>query len=56
LKDKIDSNIKKVLDYGQYIMGSKVIELEEKLVSYTGSEHCISYSWVLWGWRCNIDQ
>jgi UDP-2-acetamido-2-deoxy-ribo-hexuluronate aminotransferase len=40
IKERINS----VLDHGQYIMGPEVIELEEKLASYTGSKHCITVS------------
>ncbi len=31
-----------VLNHGQYIMGPEVVELEERLQSYTGSSHCIT--------------
>jgi UDP-2-acetamido-2-deoxy-ribo-hexuluronate aminotransferase len=42
LKSQIDSNIQKVLDHGQYILGPEVDELEEKLAAYTGTKYCIS--------------
>ncbi|GLR64674.1 DegT/DnrJ/EryC1/StrS family aminotransferase [Marinospirillum insulare] len=42
IKDKIDSNIQKVLAHGQYILGPEVTELEEKLAAFTGTKHCIS--------------
>lgn len=42
LKSQIDSNIQKVLDHGQYILGPEVAELEEKLAAYTGTKYCIS--------------
>lgn len=42
LKDKIDSNIHKVLDHGQYVMGAEVGELESKLADYVGVKHCVS--------------
>ncbi|VEB24925.1 DegT/DnrJ/EryC1/StrS family aminotransferase [Avibacterium volantium] len=42
IKDKIDSNIQKVLSHGQYILGPEVIELEEKLAHFVGAKYCIS--------------
>ncbi|WP_199722963.1 DegT/DnrJ/EryC1/StrS aminotransferase family protein [Pusillimonas sp. NJUB218] len=42
LKPRIQENINRVLDHGQYIMGPEVGELEEKLAAYTGSKHCIT--------------
>ena len=42
LKDKIDNNIKKVLDDAHYIMGPEVKELEEKLANYVGRKYCAS--------------
>ena len=44
LKEKIDSNIHKVLDHGQYVMGPEVITLEAELAKYAGTKHCISCS------------
>jgi len=44
IRGKIDSNIKKVLDHGQYIMGPEVSELEEKLANFVGVKHCIGVS------------
>lgn len=44
LREKIDLNIKKVLDHGQYIMGPEIQELEEILRKYTGTKHCITNS------------
>jgi len=44
LKEKIDTNIHKVLDHGQYVMGPEVHALESKLAEYTGTKHCISCS------------
>jgi UDP-2-acetamido-2-deoxy-ribo-hexuluronate aminotransferase len=44
IRKNIDSNIKKVLDHGQYIMGPEVFELEEKLAHYVGVKHCIGVS------------
>lgn len=40
LKDKIDSNIQKVLNDSHYIMGEEVKELEEKLAKYVGRKYC----------------
>ncbi|WP_275387121.1 DegT/DnrJ/EryC1/StrS family aminotransferase [Xenorhabdus bovienii] len=42
IKDKIDENIQKVLAHGKYILGPEVLELEEKLVEYTGAKYCIT--------------
>ncbi len=42
IKDKIDTNIAKVLTHGHYIMGPEVTELEEKLSNYCGAKYCIS--------------
>ena len=44
IREKIEDNIKKVLDHGKYIMGPEVFELEEKLSSYVGTKHAISCS------------
>lgn len=41
VRDKIEANIRRVLDHGKYIMGSEVQELEEKLASYVKSKHAI---------------
>ncbi len=42
LKQTIDARIHRVLDHGQYIMGSEVVELEAKLCQYTGANNCIT--------------
>ena len=42
IKEKIDANIQKVLAHGNYILGSEVAELEEKLAAYVGAKHCIT--------------
>lgn len=42
LKSEIDARIQRVLDHGQYIMGPEVRELEERLETYTGANHCIT--------------
>ncbi|MEX2488566.1 MAG: DegT/DnrJ/EryC1/StrS family aminotransferase [Pseudomonadales bacterium] len=44
IRDKIDANIKKVLDHGQYIMGPEIAELEERLAEFIGVKHCIGVS------------
>lgn len=36
IRDKIEANIKKVLDHGKYIMGPEIEELEKKLAGYVG--------------------
>lgn len=40
LKEKIDNNIKKVLNKSNYIMGEEVKILEEKLAKYVGRKYC----------------
>lgn len=42
IKEKINTNIQKVLSHGQYILGPEVDELEEKLGAFVGAKHCIS--------------
>lgn len=42
LKPAIDGRIANVLDHGRYIMGPEIAELEERLASYVGVDHCIS--------------
>ncbi|MDM8517486.1 DegT/DnrJ/EryC1/StrS family aminotransferase [Desulfobacterales bacterium HSG16] len=44
IRAKIEENIKKVLDHGQYIMGPEIKALESSLCDYTGAEFCISCS------------
>ena len=40
LKDKIDANVHKVLDNGNYIMGDEVKVLEKELADYVGVKYC----------------
>lgn len=42
LKTEIDANIQSVLDSAQFIGGSYVKELEEKLAAFVGRKHCIT--------------
>jgi len=44
IRDKIENNIKKVLDHGKYIMGPEVKELEEKLADFVGVKYAIGCS------------
>lgn len=44
LKPAIDERIHKVLEHGQFIMGSEVPELEAKLAEFVGTKHCIGAS------------
>lgn len=44
IENIVNENIKKVLDSGQYIMGSQIAELETKLADYVGSKYCVSCS------------
>lgn len=40
LKDRINSNIEKVLNDSKYIMGDEVKELEKRLANYVGAKYC----------------
>ena len=40
LKEKINNNINKVLEDGNYIMGEEVKTLEERLANYVGVKYC----------------
>lgn len=42
IKAEIDAGIQRVLAHGQYILGSEVAELEEKLAAYVGAKCCIT--------------
>lgn len=42
LKPEIDANIQSVLDTAQFIGGSYVRELEEKLAAFVGRKHCVT--------------
>jgi len=44
IREKIETNIFKVLDHGQYIMGPEVEKLEERLAEFVGAKHAISCS------------
>jgi|LWDU01.1.fsa_nt_gi UDP-2-acetamido-2-deoxy-ribo-hexuluronate aminotransferase len=44
IRSQIDSNIKKVLSHGCYIMGPEVNKLEEQMAEYVGVKHCIGVS------------
>jgi UDP-2-acetamido-2-deoxy-ribo-hexuluronate aminotransferase len=41
IRDQIDSNIRTVLNHGQYIMGPEVQQLEKVLGSYVGARHAM---------------
>ncbi len=41
IRDKIEANIKTVLDHGQYIMGPEITQLEERLARFTGSRYAV---------------
>ena len=41
IRQKIEDNIKTVLDHGRYIMGPEIGELEQKLAAYVGSKHAM---------------
>ncbi|MGK0257321.1 DegT/DnrJ/EryC1/StrS family aminotransferase [Sulfitobacter pontiacus] len=42
LRVEINDRIARVLDHGKYILGPEVEELEDRLASYTGADHCIT--------------
>jgi len=42
ISERIDANIARVLEHGQYILGPEVAELEQKLIEYVGVTHCIT--------------
>lgn len=42
LRDRIDANIARVIDHGQFIMGPEVAELERELSAYCGARHSIA--------------
>lgn len=42
LRESVNGRIQRVLDHGQYILGPEVAEAEEKLATYTGSDHCVT--------------
>jgi len=42
LRPQIQERINRVLEHGQYILGPEVTELEERLASYTGTQHCVT--------------
>ena len=44
IENKINCRIQKVMDHGQFILGPEVRELEQKLVEFTGSKHCVTVS------------
>ncbi len=44
LKPQLEQNIHNVLRHGQYVMGSEVGKLEEKLADFVGVRHCIAVS------------
>ncbi len=44
IRERIESNIRKVLDHGRYINGPEITELEEKLASYVGMKFAAGVS------------
>lgn len=42
IREKIENNILKVLDHGQYVLGPEVAELEKRLAEFVGVNHAIS--------------
>jgi UDP-2-acetamido-2-deoxy-ribo-hexuluronate aminotransferase len=41
IRSKLEENIKRVLDHGQYIMGPEIQELEEKLAHFVGTRYAV---------------
>jgi dTDP-4-amino-4,6-dideoxygalactose transaminase len=39
IRDRIEANIRAILDHGRYIMGPEIQRLEEKLADYVGVKH-----------------
>jgi UDP-2-acetamido-2-deoxy-ribo-hexuluronate aminotransferase len=44
IRPSLESGIHRVLHHGQYILGPEVGELERRLATFTGAQHCISVS------------
>ena len=44
LREPINKGIQAVLDHGQFVLGAEVDELEQRLASFVGANHCISVS------------
>ncbi len=44
IKDKVDANIRKVIDSRRFIMGSEVLELEDRLAEFAGRKYCLTCS------------
>ncbi len=44
IRESVNERIQRVLDHGQYILGSETVELERKLAEYVGAKHCIAAS------------
>jgi UDP-2-acetamido-2-deoxy-ribo-hexuluronate aminotransferase len=42
MRPQLERNMHRVLHHGQYILGSEVAELEERLCAYVGARHCIT--------------
>lgn len=41
IRQKIEDNIKRVLDHGRYIMGPEIAELETRLAAYVGTNNAL---------------
>jgi len=44
IRNKIEENIQKVLNHGEYIMGPEIAELEDKLGQFSGVNHAVACS------------
>jgi dTDP-4-amino-4,6-dideoxygalactose transaminase len=42
IRDRIDANIRRVLDHGQFIMGPEVAECESRLAEFADATHCLT--------------
>jgi len=41
IRDKIEDNLRAVLDHGKYVMGPEIQELEQRLSGYVGAKHAM---------------
>lgn len=44
IRESVNARIQKVLDSGQYILGTETVELEGVLARYVGTKHCVAAS------------
>jgi UDP-2-acetamido-2-deoxy-ribo-hexuluronate aminotransferase len=44
IKDKVEANIRRVLEHGQFILGPEVAECERRLAAFAGTRYCLTVS------------